>query len=58
LDDAALRAIPVVLLTADARRKDAPNELPVAAVITKPCDRAVLVATIRKYVADTGDRAR
>lgn len=33
-------------------------ELAVETVITKPCDRAVLVATIRKYLADTGDPAR
>jgi hypothetical protein len=40
------------------RREEKMVELAVETVITKPCDRGVLVATIRKYVADTGDRAR
>jgi len=58
LSDAALAAIPVVLLTADTRRDEKMAELAVETVITKPCDRGVLVATIRNYIADTGDRAR
>ena len=58
LRDAALATIPVVLLTADMRKDEKMAELAVETVITKPCDRAVLVATIRKYIADTGDRAR
>jgi CheY-like chemotaxis protein len=58
LSDTALAGIPVVLLTADTRREEKMAELAVETVITKPCDRSVLVATIRKYVADTGDRAR
>jgi len=50
LGDPALAGIPVVLLTADTKRQQKMDELGVEAFLTKPCDRAVLLDVIRKYV--------
>ena len=49
LRDPMIAAIPVVMLSADRRREQNSQELGIDTFLAKPCNRATLLAAIRKY---------
>jgi CheY-like chemotaxis protein len=49
LNDARLRAIPVVVVSAVQKMRVDPAELNVDAIIRKPVDPARIIATVRQY---------